>query len=75
MRLFFQNRCFGTEKYVEDLCPNIGIEILSNTWHIVIVRQESAILLEVRKGPSIVEVAKEFASWAPQDRSTKVDSF
>ena len=72
---FVQSVCFGTEKYSGDLCPNVGVEIPSDTWHTVIARQENSILLEVKEGPFVSDEAKEFALWAPRDDSAAVDSF
>ena len=58
-----------------DLCPNEGVEIPSDTWHIVIARQENSILLEVKEGPVVSDEAKEFALWAALHGSVTVDSF
>jgi cupin fold WbuC family metalloprotein len=70
-----QSVCFGTEKYSEYLCTNVGVEIPSGTWHTVSAMQANSVLLEIKEGPFVANVSKEFALWAPQVGSSRVDSF
>lgn len=57
----------GSEKYKSS--ANILIEITPGVWHTVISLEQGSILLEVKPGPFIVHLAKEYAPWAPKEGS------
>ena len=45
----------------------IGVTLTPEVWHTVVALDEGAILLEVKQGPFLERVAKEFPEWAPEE--------
>lgn len=68
---FNTSYCFGTESFH----PNVGIEVPPNAWHTVVARVKNSVLLEVKEGPFSPNIAKEFASWAPEEGTKAAASF
>lgn len=58
---------FGSEKYTEGLLLASGVELPAGAWHTVISLVDQAVLFEVKNGPFNPAVAKEFATWAPEE--------
>ena len=60
---------FGTEKYFNCNKINIGVQISPEEWHTVIALVPNSVLLEVKSGPFDPDKAKEYADWAPDEKS------
>jgi cupin fold WbuC family metalloprotein len=45
----------------------IGVEVKPDDWHTVVALEPDSILLEVKAGPYVASVGKEFASWSPEE--------
>ena len=54
---------------------NRGIKFPPNTWHTVLLLDESAILLEIKEGPYSQETHSKLADWAPEEGSDKAAGF
>lgn len=53
---------FGKDKQE---CENFAVEISPHTWHTVVANTSDAVILEVKSGPFLPHLAKEYAPWAP----------
>ena len=59
---------FWTEKYNEvSFC--CGVELLTGIWHTIISIKSESILFEVKPGQYDPALAKELASWVPEEKS------
>lgn len=63
----------GSEKYKS--IANILIEITPDIWHTVVSLKKGSILLEVKPGPFVEDLAKEYAPWAPEEGSRSTASY
>lgn len=63
---------FGSEKYSEQFSIAAGVELPAGVWHTVVALVDQAILFEVKNGPFNPVVAKEFATWAPEEGGEQV---
>lgn len=52
-----------------------SIEIATSIWHTWIPREAQSVFFEVKQGPYDPATAVEFAVWAPEEGSAKVNSF
>lgn len=52
-----------------------GIEINPFTWHTLVPITEEVIMFEVKEGPYIPAEKIDFASWAPEEGSVKINDF
>jgi cupin fold WbuC family metalloprotein len=64
---------FGTERFDGHLAS--GVELLPDTWHTIIALTEGAVLLEIKAGPFDPGAAKELASWAPEEGSSRAQAY
>ncbi len=46
-----------------------GIVIQPDQWHMVVSISPNSLILEIKQGPFISEISKEFANWAPEENS------
>jgi cupin fold WbuC family metalloprotein len=60
-------RLFGSEHYFQEKEMALGVEISPVEWHTVIALRDDSVLLEIKAGPFDPQVAKEFATWAPEE--------
>jgi cupin fold WbuC family metalloprotein len=66
---------FGSEKFTEKLPIAVGLELPAGIWHTVVALNEDAILFETKAGPFDPKVAKEFASWAPEEGGNMAEEY
>ncbi len=52
-----------------------GVELKSNTWHMILPLSNDAIMLEIKEGPYTPFTEADFASWAPAETDANVDDF
>lgn len=52
-----------------------AVEIAPNTWHSLICRQAGTLAFEVKQGPYTPTDDKDFAPWAPDERSTDAAAY
>jgi cupin fold WbuC family metalloprotein len=55
--------------------PNVAIEIPGNQWHTLVSLQSGTVLFEIKKGPYQPLSDKDFATWAPQEGDSAVETF
>lgn len=53
----------------------IGFEIPPNTWHSWIPKADESAFFETKQGPFDAQTASEFAVWAPEEGSCRVNEF
>ena len=65
---------FGAVTDVQVLAPGsdlstdcAAVEVQPGTWHTVVALEDGSVLLEVKAGPFLPDLAKEFAPWAPRE--------
>ena len=59
---------FATEAYWRyDARVAVGVELGPETWHTVVALSDTAVLFEVKEGPFVPSIAKEYALWAPEE--------
>ncbi len=58
---------FGSEKYAEKPSIPSGLELPAGAWHTVVSLVDDSVLFEVKSGPFDPSLAKELASWAPEE--------
>lgn len=63
---------FGSEKYTEGLLLASGVELPAGTWHTVVSLVDNSVLFEVKCGPFVSNIAKEFAPWSPEEGNKNV---
>ncbi len=66
---------FGSEKYHERLSIGSCIQLFPEDWHTVVALTDESILLEVKNGPFKADLAKELASWAPEEESLEATKY
>jgi cupin fold WbuC family metalloprotein len=66
---------FGSEKYSEQFSIAAGVELSAGVWHTVVALVDQAVLFEVKNGPFNPVVAKEFATWAPEEGGNQARSY
>lgn len=67
---------FGSEAYLAaGMSEAIGAEVPANTWHTVLALTDSAVLLEVKRGPFDPSHPKELAPWAPLEGSAQASAY
>lgn len=64
---------FGSEKYGLDNA--VGLVVGPNVWHTVVALESGSVLLEVKPGPYVERVSKDFAPWAPVPGSSDSELF
>ena len=52
-----------------------GVEIPAGCWHTVVALESGSVLLEVKAGPFDAAHPKEFAPWAPEEKSEHVRQY
>lgn len=52
-----------------------AVEIPPDSWHTVVCVSEYCTLFELKEGPYVEELAKEFAEWAPKPGSESVEQY
>lgn len=62
---------FGTERFFTQTISSIGVELSPDVWHTVLALVEDSILFEVKAGPFIPCIAKEYAPWAPAEGTSE----
>jgi len=62
---------FGTEKYSTNEDIDVGVELSPMDWHTVIALVPNSVLFELKPGPFNQDVAKELASWAPDEKDSE----
>lgn len=60
---------FGSEFYQKDIGVDSAVFVNCEVWHTVISLVEHSVLFEVKEGPFIEGLAKEFADWSPEEGS------
>lgn len=53
----------------------LGVEISPGVWHTVISLQEGTVFFEIKDGPYVPILDKDFASWAPAPGDQTVQSY
>ncbi len=48
---------------------DVGVELMPGVWHTVLAVEPGSVLFEVKAGPFVPELAKEWAPWAPAEGS------
>ena len=72
---------FDADGYVKkryELSPNtgnVGVELPPNTWHTLFPANAEAVIFEVKEGPFTPKKESDFACWAPEENSSRVDEF
>jgi len=54
---------------------NVAAELVPNTWHMVMPVDSDAVLFEVKEGPFTPKKRCDFASWAPEEGGTGIETF
>ena len=54
---------------------NVGVELTPNTWHTLFPADAEAVIFEVKEGPFTPKKESDFACWAPEENSSRVDEF
>jgi cupin fold WbuC family metalloprotein len=54
---------------------NYGCEIAPKSWHTIICLEDNSVIYEVKDGPYIATIDKNFASWAPEEGSEEADEY
>jgi cupin fold WbuC family metalloprotein len=66
---------FGSEKYSEKLSIPSGLELPASVWHTVVSLVDDSILFEVKSGPFNPGLAKELATWAPEEGNDSASQY
>ena len=66
---------FGSEKYAEKLSIPSGLELPAGAWHTVVSLVDDSVLFEVKSGPFDPSLAKELATWAPEEGNDSASQY
>lgn len=66
---------FGGEKHSESLSIASGVELPAGLWHTIVSLVDESILFEVKSGPFDPSLAKEFASWSPEEGAVDSNNY
>ena len=66
--LVFDDHGRVTDRFeLSETGPNHAVEIPEQTWHTLAAAESGTIMLEVKPGPYVPLMEKDFASWAPTE--------
>jgi len=58
-----------------DGCDTLAIDLPAGEWHSIIVLEPGSIFFETKPGPYVAMSDKDFAPWAPEEKSAEVGSY
>lgn len=74
--IFFDNDGKVTNKFlISKESNNLAVDIAPGAWHSIIVNEPGTIFFEIKEGPYVALTDKDFATWAPEEFSNKVNSY
>lgn len=54
---------------------NYGCEIAPKTWHTIICLENNSVIYELKDGPYIASIDKNFAPWAPEEGNENAEAY
>lgn len=73
--LCFDENGIVTERIELGAKSTLGVELSSGLWHTLVALQPGTVILEIKKGPYIKPIDKDFAQWAPAENSPQVETY
>jgi cupin fold WbuC family metalloprotein len=58
-----------------DGCDTLAIDLPAGEWHSIVVLEPGSIFFETKPGPYVAMSDKDFAPWAPEEKSPQVASY